>query len=127
LPYAVDRGDITSVGDRVAALDRAPGVQLPAAVHRFFLGVPADGGRIEQHGRALQRREARALGIPLVPAHQGSDPSHPRVERAETQVPRGEVKLLVVGGIIGDRKSTRLNSSHDQTSYAVFCLKKKTS
>src|SRR2546421_10392106 len=24
-----------------------------------------------------------------------------------------------------DRKSTRLNSSHDQISYAVFCLKKK--
>src|SRR5712664_3503230 len=27
----------------------------------------------------------------------------------------------------GDRKSTRLNSSHDQNSYAVFCWKKKTS
>src|SRR5256886_13331306 len=26
-----------------------------------------------------------------------------------------------------DRKSTRLNSSHSQISYAVFCLKKKTS
>src|SRR2546430_16820173 len=30
-----------------------------------------------------------------------------------------------VGGHIGDRKSTRLNSSHSQISYAVFCLKKK--
>src|SRR2546421_7978546 len=29
-----------------------------------------------------------------------------------------------IQGII-DRKSTRLNSSHDQISYAVFCLKKK--
>src|SRR2546428_7276113 len=32
-------------------------------------------------------------------------------------------------GLVGppriDRKSTRLNSSHDQISYAVFCLKKK--
>src|SRR2546421_6806934 len=26
---------------------------------------------------------------------------------------------------VADRKSTRLNSSHDQISYAVFCLKKK--
>src|SRR2546421_2368364 len=26
---------------------------------------------------------------------------------------------------VEDRKSTRLNSSHDQISYAVFCLKKK--
>src|SRR2546427_5415121 len=31
--------------------------------------------------------------------------------------------VLVFGG--GDRKSTRLNSSHSQISYAVFCLKKK--
>src|SRR3712207_8379514 len=27
---------------------------------------------------------------------------------------------------VGDRKSTRLNSSHANISYAVFCLKKKT-
>src|SRR2546421_8132300 len=26
---------------------------------------------------------------------------------------------------VGDRESTRLNSSHDQISYAVFCFKKK--
>src|SRR5690625_2009078 len=34
----------------------------------------------------------------------------------------------IPGGFIkreGDRKSTRLNSSHVATSYAVFCLKKK--
>src|SRR2546427_10953284 len=29
------------------------------------------------------------------------------------------------GPVRGDRKSTRLNSSHSQISYAVFCLKKK--
>src|SRR2546428_5971146 len=29
------------------------------------------------------------------------------------------------GNLDPDRKSTRLNSSHDQISYAVFCLKKK--
>src|SRR5216684_7698506 len=28
-------------------------------------------------------------------------------------------------GVWGDRKSTRLNSSHGYISYAVFCLKKK--
>src|SRR3989440_5561094 len=32
-------------------------------------------------------------------------------------------KLLITKLL--DRKSTRLNSSHDQISYAVFCLKKK--
>src|SRR5689334_24332392 len=35
-------------------------------------------------------------------------------------------KLKVIGRAgIGDRKSTRLNSSHSSISYAVFCLKKK--
>src|SRR5687768_18104005 len=41
--------------------------------------------------------------------------------------------LLMIGGrmsfgrghYLGDRKSTRLNSSHGYISYAVFCLKKK--
>src|SRR2546430_4288909 len=33
--------------------------------------------------------------------------------------------LYQVGSFVGDRKSTRLNSSHSQISYAVFCLKKK--
>src|SRR5690606_39454929 len=35
------------------------------------------------------------------------------------------VGVLVEGGGVGDRKSTRLNSSHVKISYAVFCLKKK--
>src|SRR2546430_10286127 len=34
-------------------------------------------------------------------------------------------RRLVREGIRRDRKSTRLNSSHSQISYAVFCLKKK--
>src|SRR3712207_6890258 len=32
---------------------------------------------------------------------------------------------LLVLKVLGDRKSTRLNSSHANISYAVFCLKKK--
>src|SRR5438270_10651576 len=31
----------------------------------------------------------------------------------------------VLSPVVSDRKSTRLNSSHSQISYAVFCLKKK--
>src|SRR5207249_5036575 len=34
-------------------------------------------------------------------------------------------QLLVREADLGDRKSTRLNSSHVSISYAVFCLKKK--
>src|SRR2546430_8806220 len=43
---------------------------------------------------------------------------------------RDEVRPLIAflsptAGVRQDRKSTRLNSSHSQISYAVFCLKKK--
>src|SRR2546430_8277325 len=36
-----------------------------------------------------------------------------------------EAPVLVQEQLERDRKSTRLNSSHSQISYAVFCLKKK--
>src|SRR2546421_8346551 len=39
--------------------------------------------------------------------------------------PDGRVGAAMMRFGVGDRKSTRLNSSHDQISYAVFCLKKK--
>src|SRR5437870_13445561 len=39
--------------------------------------------------------------------------------------PGGAVARRALGGVGGDRKSTRLNSSHVAISYAVFCLKKK--
>src|SRR2546428_5744999 len=42
-----------------------------------------------------------------------------------TAVALPECFLGLLPGWGGDRKSTRLNSSHDQISYAVFCLKKK--
>src|SRR2546427_3700599 len=38
---------------------------------------------------------------------------------------RGAGHLRGLGGSRRDRKSTRLNSSHSQISYAVFCLKKQ--
>src|SRR2546427_8643613 len=37
----------------------------------------------------------------------------------------GDVGYMGRAGGAVDRKSTRLNSSHSQISYAVFCLKKK--
>src|SRR5438270_8704992 len=46
-----------------------------------------------------------------------------RVEHAHRQ--QGVLRGCVHGRVVEDRKSTRLNSSHSQISYAVFCLKKK--
>src|SRR2546427_8503725 len=53
------------------------------------------------------------------PGHEGRRPRH-RPERLGRRPHPGR------RGLAGrDRKSTRLNSSHSQISYAVFCLKKK--
>src|SRR5205085_10144156 len=60
-----------------------------------------------------RRRTARARRL-----HDVSRRSEARLERAG---PRG----LAARASDRDRKSTRLNSSHSQISYAVFCLKKK--
>src|SRR3712207_8278293 len=47
---------------------------------------------------------------------------------ALVRIPEGRGSLTagrLRGGRVQDRKSTRLNSSHANISYAVFCLKKK--
>src|SRR2546430_6086289 len=51
------------------------------------------------------------------------DRTHRGAERAHVGVLNVAAVLAQVHG--EDRKSTRLNSSHSQISYAVFCLKKK--
>src|SRR3989442_7665517 len=64
----------------------------------------------------------------ISPTHSYSD----RVDaedpsRSQTPVDRSEYPERSTGVWLrlGDRKSTRLNSSHVRISYAVFCLKKK--
>src|SRR2546430_17440547 len=58
-----------------------------------------------------------------------AEPSRSPAMRCRTRPKHGTDELAVGEGGRGssttDRKSTRLNSSHSQISYAVFCLKKK--
>src|SRR2546430_13491387 len=62
-------------------------------------------------------RVARRQPHVLVLAHMRQiDADARRAARGDRQAVRGDDQ---------DRKSTRLNSSHSQISYAVFCLKKK--
>src|SRR2546430_1732172 len=83
-------------------------------VHRCKLatiGPVFGGGSI--HSSARYRRHSHSCMdhfdcLPFIVAR-----SQSRVSSAETD------------HSAGDRKSTRLNSSHSQISYAVFCLKKK--
>src|SRR2546430_7464166 len=55
----------------------------------------------------------------------GAGQARERVDRAIDRPGRSRVGDRRIVPFTKDRKSTRLNSSHSQISYAVFCLKKK--
>src|SRR3712207_7396550 len=82
------------------------------------------------------RRPPRSTLFPYTTLFRSLQPdphlSRPRRRRRprhrRTTHPREELIPMLEFGILqtrGDRKSTRLNSSHANISYAVFCLKKK--
>src|SRR2546427_4826535 len=78
---------------------------VPGKVSRRLQGARGDQQhRIAIHVFSAFRDKDRAVGV--------------AIER------HAEIRALVNHGL-ADRKSTRLNSSHSQISYAVFCLKKK--
>src|SRR2546430_7095200 len=60
-----------------------------------------------------------------LPIFAESSPNVLKLKRRPAPGGRTPGNLSNVGWQIPDRKSTRLNSSHSQISYAVFCLKKK--
>src|SRR5205085_12639564 len=64
--------------------------------------------------------------LPICKANRFADDAHRGRVAVLGRVLADEVEdLLLALRQIQDRKSTRLNSSHSQISYAVFCLKKK--
>src|SRR5256886_11339013 len=66
-------------------------------------------------------RSGREVGQPRRHEH-----VRPRVlERLQPLDRVVEIRVAAQEALRADRKSTRLNSSHSQISYAVFCLKKK--
>ena len=64
--------------------------------------MPADGRGIEKNLGALQRGQAGAFGIPLVPADQRAHAAHAGIESAIAEVAGSEVKLFVIQRVIGD-------------------------
>src|SRR2546430_12630635 len=78
------------------------------------------------------RRPPRSTLFPYTTLFRSRSPYVPKVgsqvSRLVCFIDRFEhhpVVLHISGNLSRDRKSTRLNSSHSQISYAVFCLKKK--
>src|SRR5256885_6925835 len=72
------------------------------------------------------RRPPRSTLFPYTTLFRSAD-FEPRTLTRQTARPERRNATLVrhFGQRVGDRKSTRLNSSHLVISYAVFCLKKK--
>src|SRR5260370_8367177 len=115
-------GDPLGALNRVALRDDAPALALRG------IAMAQLGDLVR--ARALLRSAARAFG------------SHEAVARARCVVAEAEIALalrelawparrLVAARAVlqahGDRKSTRLNSSHTSISYSAFCFKKKNS
>src|SRR5688572_23117329 len=104
--YSVRRGGTDETELRVMDVDKRKDVdQLPHALYRGVSLNKAGSGFYYN----LQRRDT---GIRVFYHAIGTDPSK-------------DVEVFGKGYGPEDRKSTRLNSSHSQISYAVFCLKKK--
>src|SRR3712207_7704882 len=81
--------------------------------------------RERQHAEAARTRPPAAAGRGAgLPRRDGAADAqgHAAQGRAAAQQDGGEARRRPPGG--QDRKSTRLNSSHANISYAVFCLKK---
>src|SRR5206468_10134164 len=80
----------------------------------------AGRGRSRQHPDLDVAERHRVLVLLQADVALGIAP----VVRVRGELARFDLGLPVRAAQL-DRKSTRLNSSHDQISYAVFCLKKK--
>src|SRR5690349_15334247 len=113
-----------NLGDDDAALERGLADEFPHATRERV-----DAGR-EEWLDAVIARIAHELGwsdaaAPAMPPLDIAATAFQwRVWEALTRIPAGQTRSYRALAT-EDRKSTRLNSSHVESSYAVFCLKKK--
>src|SRR5690625_3848644 len=98
-----------NVGEHVIAIGNQLGHMFAGSVTQGIISskqrsIPQD---FNQDGRADWQAEVLQTDAAINPGNSGG------------------ALINIKGELIGDRKSTRLNSSHVANSYAVFCLKKK--
>src|SRR2546430_6170378 len=132
---AVDVVDLQAAGLGVAQ-DHVAGAAARKVAEAADLPIEADRAHEARAGDliAVDVVDLDAAGVDVAQHHvgfaepaeiaEGHDlPVHPDIAE---EGGAGDVVADVVDlEAAGDRKSTRLNSSHSQISYAVFCLKKK--
>src|SRR2546422_4313287 len=119
--------DLADFNPEAADLDLrvTPPQKLELPVRQAAAIIAAPVHALTRAKRILQERALRAFGVVNVPAahtHTGEDDLTGRAQGHRLQLLVHDVDEHIVDG---DRKSTRLNSSHGYISYAVFCLKKK--
>ena len=98
----VNGTDEDAVGDGVGALHGLPGGVLGFAELFLFRRMPADGGWVKEGFRTHEGGDAGSLGIPLVPADEGSDGPVRGALGAEPEIAGGEIKLFVIERVVGD-------------------------
>src|SRR5206468_10731290 len=86
-------------------------------LHSFPTRRSSDLGCLKQWEQFVNTRGRMPELVQCALMHEHFEAIHPFLDG------NGRVGRLLIPLL--DRKSTRLNSSHDQISYAVFCLKKK--
>src|SRR5688572_21929038 len=118
VPALADGGDMVraeSTPPGLPQLARPHGPRIVAQDVERRVGKRVGGGKRASSRPRLRHDVEHAAAVPAC------DDRHTAHERFGG----GKAESLTGGRKVQDRKSTRLNSSHSQISYAVFCLKKK--
>src|SRR5258708_33334767 len=113
-----------------AGLSRAPGLSLGAVLERREAALEVVAHELVEVHDEAERLHAEAVLTVHRPRHLRARAGGVERERRRVRGLPGLEELELQrddGGrhALLDRKSTRLNSSHQIISYAVFCLKKK--
>src|SRR6478672_1968802 len=104
--------------------------RLRAVAYRMLGSVDEADDALQETWLRLNRSDAEAIDnlggwLTTVTARICLDMLRSRRARHEDPMGVHVPEPIISSAATGDRKRTRLNSSHDQISYAVFCLKKK--
>src|SRR2546422_11367184 len=111
-------------GGTARAMQEARGHEAVERFPHFELAQPRGFDHLIPVARSVEQRQEPILGLGQLRVAD----LEPIAVDEENQIERGDL-LLDEAPLVHaprDRKSTRLNSSHGYISYAVFCLKKKT-
>src|SRR5258707_14678955 len=104
----------------------------PALVDEVIFGCVAQPMDAANVARVIALRAGIPESVPASTVQRNCASGCEALTLAQEKLRAGQGSIFIVGGaesmsnIPLDRKSTRLNSSHANISYAVFCLKKKT-